>query len=90
MKKKYIVPESRLFSINVNESIAVASSGVAVVTGSATIYFTQQIDGCRGVYTGIPTAVVDPTITDFEGYYDQLHSYGADVYFNCFQYDFTV
>ncbi len=88
MKKKYIVPESRLFSINVKESIAMASAGLSETSGAAIIHFTQHIDGCRGLYTGIPTAVVDPAITEFEDYYKQLHAYGADAYFNCFGYSF--
>ncbi len=90
MKKKYIVPESRLFSINVKESIAMASSGIAEVTGSAVITFTQHMDGCRGLYSGVANAVVDPTIDSFGGYYNQMLTYGADVYYNCFRYNFNV
>ena len=89
MKKEYIVPESKLIVINLNEGIAAVSGGISEISGSAVIKFTHDQDGCRGRYTGIEGAKVDPTISTFMGYYEQLLTYGADVYFNCFRYQFN-
>lgn len=89
MKKPYITPESRIIAINLNEGIAVVSGGISEISGSAVIKFTHDMDGCRGRYTGIEGAKVDPNITTFMGYYEQLLTYGADVYFNCFRYQFS-
>jgi hypothetical protein len=47
------------------------------------------MDGCRGLYTGVKTAVVSPSKTTFMEYYEEMLSYGADVYFNCFRYQFS-
>ena len=66
MKKKYIRPESRLFLINLSESIATsAGAGGSEMGGSSdfvqmgiTIRFHQITDGCRGVYTNDATAPV--------------------------------
>lgn len=89
MKKKYIAPESKLIVVNLNEGIAAVSGGISEVSGSAVIRFTHDMDGCRGRYTGIESAKVDPNIDTFMGYYNQLTGYGADVYFNCFKYVFN-
>ncbi len=89
MKKKYITPESNLIVINLNEGIAVVSGGISEISGSAIIKFTQQMDGCRGLYTDVAGAVVDPSKTTFMEYYEEMLSYGADVYFNCFRYQFN-
>ena len=89
MKKKDIAPESKLITINLTEGIAAASGGISEVSGSAVIRFTQGTDGCRGLYTGIEGATVDKNITTFMGYYEELMSYGADVYFSCFRYVFN-
>lgn len=89
MKKKYIVPESKLIVINLNEGIAAVSGGISEVSGAAVIRFTHNIDGCRGRYTGVEGADVSPSITTFMGYYEELMSYGAEVYFSCFRYQFN-
>lgn len=89
MKKNYIAPESKLIVINLNEGIAAVSGGISEVSGSAVIKFTHDKDGCRGRYTGVEGADVDPGITTFMGYYEELLTYGADVYFNCFRYQFS-
>ncbi len=88
MKKKYIVPESKLFAINLNESIAAASGGISEVSGAAVIKFTHDMDGCRGYYTGVTSAKVETQGTAFLDYYNELLGYGADAYFNCFRYQF--
>lgn len=88
MKKKYIAPESKLIVINLNEGIADVSGGISEVSGSAVIRFTQNVDGCRGLYSGVNGAKVDPERTTFMQYYEELLSYGADVYFSCFRYQF--
>ncbi len=87
MKKKYIAPQSKLFAINLNENIAV-SGGISEVSGSATIMFTQNIDGCRGIYTSVPSAEVHVISGTFFDYYQEIQSYGAEVYFKCFKYTF--
>lgn len=87
MKKKYIVPESRLFAINMSESIAI-SGGASEISGSAVIQFYEGFDGCRGIYTETPGATVDPNAETFFDYYQDLQKYGADVYFKCFRYNF--
>lgn len=89
MKKQYIAPESKLISINLSEGIAAVSGGISEVSGSAVIRFTHDADGCRGRYTGVESAVVDQSIDKFSDYYDQLLTYGAEVYFNCFRYQFN-
>lgn len=88
MKKKYIAPESKLIVINLNEGIAAVSGGISEVSGSAVIRFTHDIDGCRGRYTGVEGAKVSPTLSTFMEYYQEIMSYGAEVYFNCFRYVF--
>lgn len=88
MKKQYIAPESKLITINLNEGIAALSGGVSEVSGSAVIRFTHNIDGCRGRYTGIESAEVDQSLSSFGDYYNQLLTYGAEVYFSCFRYQF--
>lgn len=86
MKKKYVVPESRLFAINMSESIA-ASGFVSEVAGSAIIKFTQLVDGCRELYTGDSTAPVKVTTNTFMDYYNELLAYNnMSAYFTCFRY----
>ncbi len=86
MKKKYVAPESRLFAINLSESIA-ASGGISEISGAAVIKFTQLVDGCRGYYTGDNTAPVKATGSSFIDYYNELLSYNNFyAYFNCFRY----
>ncbi len=89
MKKEYIAPESKLIVINLNEGIADVSGGISEVSGSAVIRFTQATDGCRGLYSGVNGATVDPNKTTFMQYYEELMGYGAEVYFNCFRYQFN-
>ncbi len=87
MKKKYIVPDCKLFAINISENIA-ASGGSSEISGSAVIQFFQYIDGCRGIYTKNDTATVNPNNSTFMDYYNELLTYGAEVYFNCFRYQY--
>lgn len=89
MKKKYIAPESRLIVINLNEGIAAVSGGISEISGAAVIKFTHDMDGCRGRYMGVEGADVSNNITAFIDYYNELLTYGADVYFNCFRYQFS-
>lgn len=88
MKKEYVVPESRLISINIRESIAIASGGISQVEGAAVIKFTHETDGCRGYYTGVTSAPVKQTSDKFLDYYDELRKYGMEAYFSCFSYNF--
>lgn len=88
MKKKYIVPESRLFAINMTENIAAMSGGSSEISGAAVIQFYEMYDGCRGIYTETPGAKVDPSASTFLDFYQDLQRYGADVYFKCFRYQF--
>lgn len=89
MKKKYIAPESKLFAINLKEGIAAVSSGMSEVSGAAVIRFTYDIDGCRTYYSGVMDAKVETEGTSFMDYYNELMGYGAEVYFNCFRYQFS-
>lgn len=87
MKKKYVVPESKLIAINIEESIAV-SGGVDEVGGMAVIQFTEMLDGCRKYYTGL--AEVKTSGTDFLDYYDDFNNLVAQTqnfmaWFNCFK-----
>lgn len=88
MKKKYIVPESRLFAINMTENIAAISGASSEISGAAVIQFYERYDGCRGIYTETQGAVVDPNASSFFDYYEDLQKYGAEVYFKCFRYQF--
>ena len=83
MKKPYIVPESRLFSIDLKENIA----------ASDLIKFTFGTEPCRGKYTDtIPVSVGDNA--SFMDYYEELnrevmsgkYANGFQAYFNCFKY----
>ncbi len=88
MKKKYIAPESRLFTINMNESIAI-SGGHSEISGSAVIKFTHSIDGCKSYYTGDTTAPVGVTSGRFGDYVLELRNYNnMNAYFNCYTYTF--
>ncbi len=71
MKKKYIVPESKLIVLNLKESIAI-SGGVDSVEGSSSITFTSAQDGCRDFYTRV--VKVQATGTTFVDYYKDFRS----------------
>ena len=62
--------------------------GSSEISGAAVIQFYEAYDGCRGVYTKTAGAPVDPSCETFFDYYNDLQKYGADVYFNCFRYQF--
>lgn len=91
MKEKYVVPESRLYTININENIA-GSGAVASgdnLAGSAVIKFTHATDGCRGYYTGDMTAQVTVTGSEFSNYYNELNNIGRQnpfIYWSCFKF----
>ena len=89
MKKKYIRPESRLFTINLSENIAGSgvTDGEDIVSGNTVIKFTHTGDGCRGYYSGITTAPVTVSGT-FYDYYAELDKIVSEtqnyfLYFNC-------
>lgn len=88
MKKKYVVPESKLIAINIKESIAAVSGGISEVAGAAVIKFTHEVDGCRGYYMGIMSAEVKVSTGKFLDYYDELRTYGMEPFFNCLSYNF--
>ena len=88
MKKKYVVPESKLIAINIKEGIAAVSGGISEVSGAAVIKFTHEVDGCRGYYTGIMSAEVKVTTGKFLDYYSELRTYGMEPFFNCLSYNF--
>lgn len=88
MKKEYIVPESKLFAINMNENIAI-SGGHSEISGSAIIKFTHTIDGCKLYYSGDTTAPVGVTSGVFGDYVLELRGYNnMNAYFNCYTYTF--
>lgn len=93
MKKAYVVPESKLFSININENIAGSDniySGEDSLSANVSISFTQLVDNCRGLYSGYEDAPVVKAYGDtFKPYYDEILEYGKTnpvVYWNCFRY----
>ena len=96
MKKTYVVPESRLFSINLNENIAASdqiyNSGDDLITATAVITFTHGTDPCREVYTDIiPVSESVKGSTSFLQYYNDLSTQVGDTgkyeaYFKCFKY----
>lgn len=91
MKKEYIVPESKLIALNLNESIAV-SGGVDEVGGMSVIRFFSAQDGCRRTYT--ERLPVDESLWaggNFSDYYNDFLSkieingpLGFEAYFYCF------
>lgn len=93
MKKPYIVPESRLFAINLKENIADSifnNNGDDSIAATAFIMFTHGVDPCRGYYTGSLSAPVSPNIagsTNFMDYYNDLRSTGdLQAYWDCFHH----
>lgn len=92
MKKKYVRPESRLYAINLAEHIASSGSSETsdLISGNTVIKFTSTGDGCRGYYTGDPTAPVTVTGT-FTDYYRELEHIVMTysnyfLYFNCLKH----
>lgn len=79
MKKTYVRPQSKLFSLKMKENIADSfgqdedlTSGIFVIT------FTQTIEPCRKLYSGLENAI--NTLGDnasFMEYFAQLQSIGA-------------
>lgn len=92
MKKKYIVPESRLFVLNIKENIAGSDAifdGQDQIESNVVIRFTVDTDPCRVNYTDCETAPVRVAGTAFKDYYGDLMDYGAtnpSVYYNCFRH----
>lgn len=85
MKKPYVVPESRLYAINLRENIAY--SGDDLINANAVISFTHETGLCRGYYTGqTGSPVQTPAGSSFQNYYEELRGYGLETYFNCFTY----
>lgn len=97
MKKPYVAPASRLFTINLKENIAASDSiynGDDLITATAVIYFTQDTEPCRGMYTGL--VKVDELIGDnasFGAYWSDLNKQvgegvqdGYLAYYKCFKY----
>lgn len=88
MKKNYVVPESKLIAINLNESIAI-SGGIDEVGGMAVIKFHAVQDGCRQTYTERITVSDNLTGTDFIDYYNDFMTLvretgNYEAYFFCF------
>lgn len=88
MKKKYIVPESKLFAINMKENIAASIMGGSEISGAAVIQFSSSKDGCRDYYTGLKEFEVKTNGTSFSDYYKELYAYGSEAYYTCFKYIF--
>ncbi len=89
MKKKYVVPESKLYAINIKENIAGSDlmTGDDAMSGQITIRFTHGGSPCREYYTGDMTAVVTITNGNFMDYYHELYAYAKKnpiTYLNCF------
>lgn len=95
MKKHYIVPESKIFAINLKENIAASmfnNNGDDSISATAVIKFTQTIDPCRECYTGLLN-VSDYVkgSNSFLDYYNDLNTLVAqgsnyEAYYKCFKY----
>lgn len=85
MKKTYVVPESKLFVLKLNENIADSVvQGEDEVSGLFIISFTQKDNPCRGLYTNTPGAICDLGMeATFAEYYAQLKSYGKAELWGC-------
>lgn len=88
MKKNYVVPESKLIALNINESIAI-SGGIDEVGGMAVIKFHSAQDGCRETYTERLAVGDNLSGTEFIDYYNdfmnQVKATGNyEAYFFCF------
>lgn len=101
MKKSYVVPESKLFAINLKESIAASdkiTNGDDEISANAVIKFTVSVDPCREVYTAlIPVSESAKATNTFQGYYNDLNEQvgsgvanGYLAYFNCFKFGTDV
>ncbi len=92
MKKKYIVPESRLYVLNIQENIAGSDAlydGQDQIESNVVIKFTVDTDPCRVYYTDSDLAPVRVTGNLFKDYYGDLMNYGATnpvIYYNCFRH----
>lgn len=91
-RKKYIVPESRLFVLNIKENIAGSDAlydGQDQIESNVVIRFTVDTDPCRVYYTDTELAPVRVTGNAFKDYYGDLMLYGEtdpSVYFKCFRH----
>ncbi len=84
MKKKYIKPESFLYSVAFNENIAASdggsdSVGDDSVAGSMIILFSQSVTPCRDYYTKSDKKVTVPNGSSFVQYFLEMQSLGAPV-----------
>lgn len=94
MKKTYVAPESKLFSINLRENIAASDSlynGDDVINATAVIHFTHDTDPCRGMYTDLIKVDKAKNSTNFLDYYTELNEVvgstgNYEAYFKCFKY----
>lgn len=78
MKKTYVKPQSKLFSLKMKENIAVSTPVEDEITDTFVISFTQNIEPCRKLYTGLESA--PNTLGDnapFMEYFYQLQALGA-------------
>ncbi len=95
MKKKYIVPESKLIALNLNESIAI-SAGDDIVAGMSVIKFTADFDGCRKLYTErLPVSDQLQSGAEFMDYYNEFlnlvsQNSAFEAYFYCFGHQQSV
>ncbi len=77
MKKKYVRPESFLYSIEFNENIASSSGdneGSDSIGGGMVILFSQSISPCRDYYTKSEHAVTVPPGSSFIQYFMEWQS----------------
>lgn len=93
MKKAYIVPESKLFAIDLKENIAASDiiiNGEDEISSSGRIKFTVDVTPCRGFYTGSDKPV-NPNNSTFLDYYNELRGYNDfQAYFNCLSFAMDV
>ncbi len=82
MKKKYVRPESLLYSVAFDENIA-SSGGDTVgddsIAGSMVILFSHDVTPCRTYYTKSDKLVTVPENSSFVQYFLEMQSLGAPV-----------
>ncbi len=80
MKKKYVRPESFLYSIAFDENIA-SSGGTGVggdsISGAMVILFTYDISPCREYYAQSDKKVTVPDGSSFFTYFMEMQNLGA-------------
>ena len=82
MKKKYIRPESFLYSVAFDENIASSGGdglGGDQISGAMVILFSHSVSPCRDYYTKSDKPVSVPDGSSFVEYFMEMQSLNAPV-----------